>query len=297
MWAVTLDKLFVKTTYSKRYMNKVLLTVFCFCVFLSIRAQNQQARVVLKNGTEIIGSVISIDPSVSLKMNIAGVESVINMEDVAKIETINPDPNSYSDSNNNSVVSSEYAKVCELTKDSKIETAFSKHLTLVYGDLNHFTIKRKSFSVNLELPLLKIEGEPIERYAMSRESGWLNVFKKEIDVALEAFIEKWNSNMRGILAKKNNTDMTMNLFITEMDLGSNAAGFWGMQTIDGGATMSGYLELVDNKSNEVLSIVRINGIRGLGNNGFTYYKEGNRVKKVFEKLAIKMADDVGKDTY
>ena len=86
--------------------------------------------------------------------------------------------------------------------------------------------------------------------------------------------------------------MTMNLFITEMDLGSSAAGIWGLRTIDGGASMSGYLELLDNKSNEVLYIVRINDIKGLGNNGFIFYKEGNRLKKVFEKLAIKMAEDV-----
>jgi len=41
-----------------------------------------------------------------------------------------------------------------------------------------------------------------------------------------------------------------------------------------------------------LSVVRIDEIKGLGNNGFVFYKEGNRVKKVFEKLAIKMAEDI-----
>ena len=86
--------------------------------------------------------------------------------------------------------------------------------------------------------------------------------------------------------------MTMNLFITEMDLGSSAAAIWGMRTIDGGASMSGYLELLDNKSNEVISIIKINEIKGLGNNGIIFYKEGNRLKKLFEKLAIKMAEDV-----
>ena len=55
--------------------------------------------------------------------------------------------------------------------------------------------------------------------------------------------------------------------------------------------MSGYLELVDNNTNDVLSIVRIDGIRGLGNNGLAHYGEGTRIKKVFEKLAVKMAED------
>ncbi len=269
-------------------MKKVLLTIICSFVLLSIHAQKQQAKVVLKNGTELVGTIISIEPSESVRINIAGVESEIKMVDVARIEDNNHD----SDSNNLTGVSSEYKKTCELAIESNLERAFSEHLTLVYGTLDCFSNNRNSFQVHLEFPNLKIEGEYYEQYAMGRENGWRDVFNKEIEEAVEAFISKWNKKMKGIRAKKDNADMTMNLFITEMDLGSSAAAIWGMRTIDGGASMSGYLELIDNKSKEVLSILRINDIKGLGNNGVYFYKEGNRLKKVFEKLAIKMAEDV-----
>ena len=192
----------------------------------------------------------------------------------------------------NKIPTKEFVRVCELTKGSNVGKAFSEHLTLKYGTLACFLNEKNSFTVNLEFPSLKIEGKSFEQYAEGREGGWRNVFNQEIAAAKDAFISKWNSKMKGIRAKRNHADITMNLFITDIDLGSNAAGIWGMRTIDGGASMSGYLELIDNKSNEVLSIVEINNIKGLGNNGISFYKEGNRLKKVFEKLAIKMAEDV-----
>lgn len=268
------------------YMKKILLSLICSFVFMGIYAQNQQAKVVLKNGTELIGKIISIEPSESVTIIVAGVKSEIRMTDVARIET-----NDDSKSNDNTSVSKEYALLRELVESSDLEKEFSEHLTLVYGNLECFSNENNSFQLNLEFPNLKIEGEVFEQYAKSRESGWANEFNKEIEEAKDVFISKWNKKMKGIRAKNNNADLTMNLFIHDMDLGSNAAAIWGLRTIDGGASMSGYLELVDNNSNKVLSIVRINDIKGLGNNGFTFFKEGNRLKKVFEKLATKMAED------
>lgn len=271
-------------------MNKFFLILLVLSPFLRVQAQEQQAKIVLKNGTELIGEVVSVNPLESVKINIAGFETEIKMDDVVRIETIKD--NAYINKNPN--VSSEYMRTCELAESSNKEMPFSEHLALVYGDLNHFLNKKQSFRTNLELPLLRIEGETFEQYAQRREGGWRQVFNKEIEAAIDAFILKWNSKMKGIRGKKNDADMTMNLYITEMDLGSNSAGIWGIRTIDGGASMSGYVELVDNKTNEVLSIVRITNIKGLGNNGITIYKEGNRIKKVFEKLAIKMAEDITK---
>lgn len=269
-------------------MKKVLLTIICSFVLLSIHAQKQQAKVVLKNGTELVGTIISIEPSESVRISIAGIESEIKMIDVSRIEDNNQD----SDSNIHAGISSEYKKTYELAIESNLERAFSERLTLVYGTLDCFFNDKNSFQVHVEFPSLKIEGEYYEQYAKGRENGWRDVFNKEIEEAVEAFISKWNKKMKGIRAKKDDGEMTMNLFITEMDLGSSAAAIWGMRTIDGGASMSGYLELLDNKSNEVISIIKINEIKGLGNNGIIFYKEGNRLKKLFEKLAIKMAEDV-----
>ncbi|MBR5688378.1 MAG: hypothetical protein IKX36_10545 [Prevotella sp.] len=269
-------------------MKRVLFSLICSFVFWGISAQNHQGKIVLKNGTELVGKIISIDSSKNVVISIAGVESEIKMSDVAKIEDVNND----SPFNNNVGVSSEFAKMCELAEGSGLERAFSEHLTLVYGTLDCFLNEKNSFRVNLEFPALRIEGGSFEQYIKGRESGWRDEFNQETEAALNAFISKWNQKVKGIRAKKNNADMTMNLFITELDLGSTAAAIWGMRTIDGGASMSGFLELVDNNSDVVLSIVRIDDIKGLGNNGFAIYKEGNRLKKVFEKLAIKMAEDI-----
>lgn len=269
-------------------MKRVLFTLICSFVFWGISAQNQQGKVILKNGTELVGKIISVEPSNNVVISIAGVDSEIKMSDVAKIEEVSDD----SPFNNKADVSLEFSKMCELAEKSDLERSFSEHLTLVYGTLDCFLNEKNSFRVNLEFPALRIEGEPFEQYVKGRESGWRDEFTQETEAALNAFISKWNQKVKGIRVKKNNADMTMNLFITELDLGSTVAAIWGMRTIDGGASMSGFMELVDNNTDTVLSILRINDIKGLGNNGFIFYKEGNRLKKVFEKLAIKIAEDV-----
>lgn len=53
-----------------------------------VYAQNIQSAVTLKNGTILQGFVKYIDPTKEVKMIVAGIETTINLSDVAKIESI-----------------------------------------------------------------------------------------------------------------------------------------------------------------------------------------------------------------
>lgn len=66
-------------------MKQLLLFLMLFTPLLS-EAQNKQSVVTLKNGTELKGVIKSIDPMNALTIVIAGIESTIKMEDVAKVE-------------------------------------------------------------------------------------------------------------------------------------------------------------------------------------------------------------------
>ena len=66
-------------------MKKLLIVLIAFTPFLSI-AQDKKSIVSLKNGTEIKGVIKSINPSEELIIVIAGIETTIKMNDVARIE-------------------------------------------------------------------------------------------------------------------------------------------------------------------------------------------------------------------
>lgn len=165
------------------------------------------------------------------------------------------------------------------------------HLNVNSGSIDVIFQSGKTARVEFSYNGLLIENKTLEEYAKGREGGYKHIFKKEITAAEEAFKDKWARKMpQGLkLVDGSNADYTIKINIEELDLGSNAAGFWGMRTADGGALMWGTLRVKDSDGKEILSI-EIDGLRGLGNNGFTFYKEGNRLKKVYEKLAIKLSE-------
>ena len=66
-------------------MKKLLIFMIAFIPFSSI-AQDKKSIVTLKNGTEIKGIVKSINPTDELIIVIAGIETTIKMNDVARIE-------------------------------------------------------------------------------------------------------------------------------------------------------------------------------------------------------------------
>lgn len=165
------------------------------------------------------------------------------------------------------------------------------HLKVNSGNINLLFCSDKSAHVEFTYDGLKIENKPFKAYAEGRESGYEHTFDKEREVAEEAFKAKWTRKMpKGLrLQDQSYADYTIRIHIQELDLGSNAAALWGLRTADGGALMWGTLTLLDSDGHQLLHVI-IEGLRGLGNNGVKIYKEGNRLKKVYEKLAIKLSE-------
>lgn len=69
-------------------MKKQLLFIIVTLLSIVANAQSTQSAVTLKNGTILQGVIKSIDPTKDVKMVIAGIETTVNMSDVAKIESI-----------------------------------------------------------------------------------------------------------------------------------------------------------------------------------------------------------------
>ena len=80
-------------------MKKVLFLLVSLLLSVTVNAQSGQSKVILKNGTELQGTIKSIDPTDAIKMVIAGVETSIKMSDVAKVEEVRNEDNIISPSN------------------------------------------------------------------------------------------------------------------------------------------------------------------------------------------------------
>ncbi|MCM1067231.1 MAG: hypothetical protein NC418_06640 [Muribaculaceae bacterium] len=65
----------------------ILLTALFLCAF-AFAARADQAKVKLKNGVELTGTVVSIDPLQGVVLEIAGKQTSISMADVAAIENV-----------------------------------------------------------------------------------------------------------------------------------------------------------------------------------------------------------------
>lgn len=61
-----------------------LLLLHCLFTF----GQSKQSKIILKNGTELIGQIKSIDPNSDVKIIISGIETSINFVDISKIEEV-----------------------------------------------------------------------------------------------------------------------------------------------------------------------------------------------------------------
>lgn len=69
-------------------MKRFILLLLAFLLCLNASAQKTSGSVTLKNGTTLTGVITEIDPASHIKMNIAGVETTIKMQDVQSIEGI-----------------------------------------------------------------------------------------------------------------------------------------------------------------------------------------------------------------
>lgn len=68
-------------------MKKIIIIVVTLLVVVCSFAQKQTARVVLKNGTTITGTIIELKPTSHITLNVAGFETRLEMKDVDTIST------------------------------------------------------------------------------------------------------------------------------------------------------------------------------------------------------------------
>ena len=69
-------------------MKRLLITLFAVLLSVICLAQQQVAKVTLKNGTVLTGQVSELDPISHVKLIVGGFETTINMADVASIENV-----------------------------------------------------------------------------------------------------------------------------------------------------------------------------------------------------------------
>ena len=69
-------------------MKRLLITVFALLLSIICIAQQQVAKVTLKNGTVLTGQVSELDPISHVKLIVGGFETKISMSDVASIENV-----------------------------------------------------------------------------------------------------------------------------------------------------------------------------------------------------------------
>lgn len=67
---------------------KVLVLLAIMLLSTGVKAQDRQVAITLRNGTIIKGNLIGIDPANSVTLSIAGVETTMNMSEIAKIDAI-----------------------------------------------------------------------------------------------------------------------------------------------------------------------------------------------------------------
>lgn len=67
-------------------MKKSILAIIMIVFPLFASSQAKLSKVIMKNGTEIIGTIKSLDPTDAITLIVAGIETSIKMSDVARVE-------------------------------------------------------------------------------------------------------------------------------------------------------------------------------------------------------------------
>lgn len=143
-------------------MKKLLiLLIILFPLFAN--AQEKQAVVTLKNGTELKGIIKSINPTESLVIIIAGIETKIMMTDVARVEELSSNNNDIADETTQTQLNKDKDKKLIVTDRNNYQESFDlkigketiKMILVRGGDMNMGFDGKHSLSMNSE-PVHKV---------------------------------------------------------------------------------------------------------------------------------------------
>ena len=138
-------------------MRHWFLVIAMIVLPLFVNAQGNLSKVIMKNGTEITGTIKSIDPTDAVKIVVAGIETSIKMNDIAKIEEVQPVHNQ-SVANNNTEEKVKVTDFAEYPESFDLKVGdITIHMVLVRGgELNMGYDGRHSLTMKSE-PVHKVK--------------------------------------------------------------------------------------------------------------------------------------------
>ena len=140
-------------------MKRFLLIVFTLLLTVLCMAQQQKARVTLKNGTILMGPVSELDPISHVKLIIGGFETTIKMSDIESIESI-------ADSSDDDLGSARELAVAETDDYDGLPEVYNLQVGPYVIEMK--LIKAASFSMGYDGPgSLRMNSEPVHEVALS----------------------------------------------------------------------------------------------------------------------------------
>lgn len=150
-------------------MKKVLITIITMLLPVMASAQSKLSAVTLKNGTTLQGVIKSIDPTDAVTIEIAGVETMIKMDTIQKIEEVGATSATFPTLNDQGPLTdklrvTDFANYPE-TFDLKVGSQIIKMILVRGGEMNMGYDGRHSLKYNSE-PVHKVK---VTSYYMSDE--------------------------------------------------------------------------------------------------------------------------------
>lgn len=133
-------------------------------------------------------------------------------------------------------------------------------IKIISGDPQVLFQSGKSMSITFDYSGLHIEGYPAMEYLKIKGEDYLRDFPRDNIEAEEWFVGRWNHEKDKYVLIKNESpvDLKMRIHITEMDLGSAGAAFWGISRRSGGLVISGRVYVKDMNNKNLLTILFMN---------------------------------------
>ncbi len=202
-------------------MKKLLFSVLIALLLPMVTAaQNGLSNITLKNGVVLVGTIMSIDPATVVKIEISGVETTINMSDIAKIEEAGSNQTKESATTSvegnrdkyQKIVVQDYADYPE-TYDLKIGSQTMKMILVRGGEMNMgydgdksmfydsepvHLVKVTSFYISADVITNAVVKEvlPDEKYPGDKKTICMQNEYKFFEKVLAAITEKTNLPIR-----------------------------------------------------------------------------------------------------
>jgi len=173
-------------------------------------------------------------------------------------------------------------------------------IDVVSGDGKCLLQKDKTMSLNIDYNNAMFEGVTKDEYFAKRtekNSNYATDFDAQSVESKQWFVKEWNGKSKASkIQESGNTDYTMNMKLSSVDLGSSAAanfGTWFNKRV-GGMILSGTIDVVDNATGQVVCQIRLEQVRLTSTRSmdFKYSSEGRRRCLGMKDLAKRILKEI-----